>query len=108
MDDDLSLPLFPSEAQIARAVMGDRARDWKSKAKFYEDKHPDFPRINQLMGGRYWPAVKLWFDRQNGVGGLADSQAFAGPEPRIRIAPIFKPDGKEDFESLRGPRRKKL
>ncbi len=108
MGDELSLPLFPSEAQIARAVMGYRHKDWPSKAKYYEAKDPTFPKINPLMGGRYWPAVKLWFDRQNGVATVTDAPTITGPEPRIRIAPIFKPDGKEDFESLRGPRRKKL
>lgn len=30
--------------------------------------HPGFPRKQQAAGGRrYWPAVKLYFDRLNGL-----------------------------------------
>ncbi|BEV44371.1 hypothetical protein [Afipia carboxidovorans] len=94
----MTMPLYPSEAQIAREVMGDRHKDWPSKARFYEAKDPTFPKINQLMGGRYWPAVKLWFDRQNGVATIPDAPTITPPEPRVRIG-IFEPDGKENFDA---------
>ncbi|OSJ33735.1 hypothetical protein BSZ19_14955 [Bradyrhizobium japonicum] len=54
------MPLYPSEAQIARAVLGDRAKDWKRIAKVLEDKE-GLPKINLLMGGRFWPAVVAFF-----------------------------------------------
>lgn len=54
------MPLYPTEAQIARAVLGDRAKDWKRIAKVLEDKE-GLPKINELMGGRFWPAVVAFF-----------------------------------------------
>jgi hypothetical protein len=55
------MPLFPDEATIALAVLGPkRAKDWPHIAKFLEDKHA-FPRVDKLMGGRYWPAVIAHF-----------------------------------------------
>ncbi|WP_354124926.1 hypothetical protein [Bradyrhizobium sp. LA6.10] len=54
------MPLYPTEARIARAVLGDRAKDWKRVAKILEDKG-GLPRINELMGGRFWPAVVAFF-----------------------------------------------
>ncbi|MCS3929238.1 hypothetical protein M2175_004269 [Bradyrhizobium elkanii] len=54
------LPLYPTEVQIARAVLGDRAKDWKRIAKVLEDKE-GLPKINELMGGRFWPAVVAFF-----------------------------------------------
>ncbi|MCS3896116.1 hypothetical protein M2171_005249 [Bradyrhizobium japonicum USDA 38] len=53
------MPLYPTEAQIARAVLGDRAKDWKRIAKVLEDKE-GLPKINELMGG-FWPAVVAFF-----------------------------------------------
>ena len=54
------MPLYPTEAQIARAVLGDRAKDWKRIAKVLEDKE-GLPKINELMGGRFWPAIVAFF-----------------------------------------------
>lgn len=60
------LPLFPTEAQIARAVLGDRAKDWPRIAKSLEAK-VGLPKINELMGGRFWPAVVAFFYGWQGV-----------------------------------------
>ncbi|UFW82889.1 hypothetical protein BjapCC829_23150 [Bradyrhizobium barranii] len=54
------MPLYPTEAQIARAVLGDRAKEWRRIAKVLEDKE-GLPKINELMGGRFWPAVVAFF-----------------------------------------------
>jgi len=33
------------------------------------EKHRGFPQKQKLWGNRrYWPAVKQWFDRTNGIG----------------------------------------
>ncbi|MET4200073.1 hypothetical protein [Bradyrhizobium sp. LA6.12] len=72
------MPLYPNEAQIARAVLGDRAKDWKRIAKVLEDKE-GLPKINELMGGRFWPALVALFYRWQGVpmgGGI--------PEPKSK------------------------
>lgn len=53
----MSIPLYPSESEIAVLVLGaKRAREWPAKARYLEDKH-GLPRIDQVMGGRFWPAV---------------------------------------------------
>jgi hypothetical protein len=60
-----NLPLYPDEHQIALAVMGPkRAREWRSKAEYLERK--GLPRIDELMGGRFWPAVIEFFARREG------------------------------------------
>lgn len=79
------LPLYPTEAQIARAVLGDRAKDWKHIAKVLEDKE-GLPKINALMGGRFWPAVVAFFYGWQCVpmGGSIPENA---PPSRFRIVP---------------------
>jgi hypothetical protein len=58
------MPLFPDEATIALAVLGPkRAKDWPHIAKFLEDKHA-FPRVDKLMGGRYWLAAASCVDAE--------------------------------------------
>jgi hypothetical protein len=37
--------------------------------KVAREKHRGFPQKQKLWGNRrYWPAVKQWFDRTNGIG----------------------------------------
>jgi len=61
------MPLYPDEAMIAVAVLGSkRAKQWSSIARFLEDKH-GLPRIDELMGGRYWPAVLAYFQQRNNM-----------------------------------------
>jgi hypothetical protein len=57
--------LYPSEAVVARLVLGDRATEWPAKAVLLE--RDGLPKIDPLMGGRFWPAVKTWFLRRHGV-----------------------------------------
>jgi hypothetical protein len=55
-------PLYPDEAEIARRVLGKRAREWPGKAVLLE--RDGLPKIDPLMGGRFWPAVRggSWID----------------------------------------------
>ena len=93
------MPLYPNEKLIAAAVMGqDRAKEWPVKAKYLEDKH-GLPPVDELMGGRFWPAVVEFFNIRHGLG--ADSLARSILQ-RVRVVP-FAPDGKEDFGAA--PRR---
>jgi hypothetical protein len=46
--------LFLSEDEIAR-YLGQRPSDWRAKAIVLE-RH-GLPRVDPLMGARYWPAV---------------------------------------------------
>jgi hypothetical protein len=62
--------LFCSETEIARRVLGPaRAVEWREKAK--ELERGGLPQIDPFMGGRYWPAIRAFFDRQNGVADKA-------------------------------------
>lgn len=54
------LPLYPSEQQVARAVLGPHRYDeWKGLAPILERE--GFPQIEPRFGGRYWPACEHWF-----------------------------------------------
>lgn len=60
------MPLFPDEADIARAVLGPRgARDWKTIVPSL--KRQGFLRMDPVFGARYRPAVKAWMDRRAGL-----------------------------------------
>ena len=39
-----------------------------------------FPKIDGLMGGRYWPAVKAFFDREYRIDANYHVAARDGPE----------------------------
>lgn len=87
------MPLYPSEQQIARAVLGPgREKDWPSVAA--HDELRNLPKIDPVHGGRYWPAVRRFYDKLNH---LDDQASAAGPSTRrVRIIDTA-PDGEEDF-----------
>jgi hypothetical protein len=90
-ESNASLPLYPSEEQIARAVLRpDKVKDWPAIAAI--DERKGLPRIDPLHGGRYWPAVKRFYDSINGLD--ATEAAPASRQSRIRIIPLA-PDGQE-------------
>jgi hypothetical protein len=65
-DDDL--PLFASDEKISEVLMGPgKTREWLAIVPLLEQR--GFPSINGLMGGRYIPAVKAFFDREYKVHG---------------------------------------
>ncbi len=60
------LPLFAGEAELGAALLGEkRACEWKALAPLYERQ--GLPTIDEVMGGRYVPAVKAFFDKQYGL-----------------------------------------
>jgi hypothetical protein len=73
--------LFPSEREIARRL-SQEFQSWQALAVILE-RH-GFPRIDPLMGGRYWPAVLAWWNRRYGLGNVEVSQ----------------PDGEENLNAL--------
>ncbi|GGF75368.1 hypothetical protein GCM10007301_39080 [Azorhizobium oxalatiphilum] len=72
---------FPSEDEIARRLSQD-PKSWPAKALVLERQ--GLPRIDPLMGGRYWPAVDMWFQRRHGLSILLP----------------FNPDGEENLNAL--------
>jgi hypothetical protein len=104
----MTIPLYPSESEIAALVMGSkRAREWPAKARYLEDKQ-GLPRIDTLMGGRYWPAVVEYFRLRQGA--RLDALPMMQSNARVRIVPIkSEPHGKETSPEASGPnyRRRK-
>ena len=77
-----TLPLFAPDNLLGAALLGpDRVEEWKQLAPLLETR--GLPKIDQMMGGRFVPAVRAFFMRQYGLG---TSTALA-------------PDGVEDFET---------
>jgi hypothetical protein len=73
--------LFPNESEIARRL-SQNPLDWPAKALVLE-RH-GLPRIDPLMGGRYWPAVEAYWHRRYGLSSIE----------------VHQPDGKENFDAL--------
>lgn len=67
--------LFPSEAEVARRLSQD-PRGWREKSTVLE--RDGLPRIDPLMGGRYWPAVEAYWNRRYGLSTLLASQPDGG------------------------------
>jgi hypothetical protein len=88
-------PLYPDEAEIARRVLGERAQEWPGKAAVLE--RDGLPKIDALMGGRFWPAVRQWFLDRHGLAAELTSSASLPARSRVRMVP-FAPDGEVDFD----------
>lgn len=72
-------PLYLSEADTASRVMGSTKRaEWAGIAAVLE-RH-GLPRIDPMFGGRYWPAVRSYLDRRNGLGVAGATYAVDGEE----------------------------
>lgn len=69
--------LFKTEAEIAELVGIDLER-WPHVAVIWERR--GFPQARVQTGKRYWPAVKAWLDRDNGLG---QSVGLTTPDPGI-------------------------
>jgi hypothetical protein len=81
-DDRRDGSLFLTEAEVARRL-GQASSAWAAKATVLE-RH-GLPRIDSLMGGRYWPAIRAFFDRRYGISNVETAQ----------------PDGGENLDALR-------
>jgi hypothetical protein len=76
-----SLSLFASDDAIGRALLGpERVGEFKQMVPLLERR--GFPKIDSLMGGRYVPAVRAFFDHMYRLD---------------RNTPPLAPDGIEDF-----------
>lgn len=85
-----ALPLFATDAVLGAALLGDdRVREWREIVPLLEAR--GLPKVDTLMGGRYVPAVRAYFDHQYGLDRGGD----------LPLAP----DGVEDFEKWRGRKR---
>ena len=84
------LPLYPDEETIAIEIMGARrAKDWPEKARYLEDKH-GLPRLDELMGGRFWPAVVEFFRARHGMRLRERLDAEEGDVPSLKHSPSIR------------------
>lgn len=86
-----SLPAFPTDSDLGKALLGPRrAGEWRALAPLLERR--GLPKIDPLMGGRYVPAVRAFFDAENGLGqnrpmqadGVEDLGAWKNRRSRLR------------------------
>lgn len=90
----VAVPLYPTETEIAVLVLGvKRARDWSGIAKHLE-RTSDFPPIDALMGGRFWPAVEAYFRQRQKSVRQPPLHANAG-FPRIKAIPVKQNHGEK-------------
>jgi hypothetical protein len=76
------LPLFADDQTIGTALLGaQRAKEWSAVAPLYERE--GLPKIDRLMGGRYVPAVKAFFDRLYGLVGLSPTAPGGVENPDV-------------------------
>ena len=67
--------LFPSEPEIAERLC-QTPKAWSALAVVLERE--GLPRIDPLLGGRYWPAVRAFMDRRSGL--LPATRVPVGPD----------------------------
>jgi hypothetical protein len=63
--------LYPCEAEIARRL-SQSERHWRRVAPQLERQ--GLPKIDPIMKGRFWPAVKAYFRNRHGLGNIVPSQ----------------------------------
>ncbi len=84
------LPLYATDVEIGQAVVGhSRAAAWARDYLPRLANQPGFPVFDQAHGGRYVPAVRVFYDQRNGIGS----------------APLAVRDSAEDTSGWRGKRR---
>lgn len=71
--------LYLSDSEVAARVLGGgRCREWEAIVVLLERE--GLPRIDPLMGGRYWPAVRAYLDRRHGLHRLTVPSSADGDE----------------------------
>lgn len=72
------LPAFAGEEELAAALMGTgKTIVFRQIVPLLEAR--GFPKVDGLMGGRYVPAVKAFFDREYEVRGVTQVSAPHAP-----------------------------
>jgi hypothetical protein len=76
------LPLFATDEEIARAIVGDaRAKEWQKNRLPTLAGKPGFPSVDAFHGGRPTWLVRRFYEVYLGVAGLSGKPGVAdGPE----------------------------
>ena len=77
--------LFPCEAEVARRLSQSEKR-WRGIVRQLE--RDGLPKIDPIMGGRFWPAVVAYFQARYGVDTVGNVMTCPGP-----------PDGEENWDA---------
>jgi hypothetical protein len=85
--------LFPCETEIARRLSQSERR-WRAVARVLEPE--GLPKIDQVMGGRYWPAVVAFFDKRYSIIDVRDRP---GNNPPVLSAASGGEDGEERWDA---------
>ena len=81
------IPLYLTEAQVAREVLGPgRLDEWKGLVVVLERE--GFPPVDPQFGGRYWPACEHWFRVRNRLVTMPPGQF--GPQDGEETCPAPK------------------
>jgi hypothetical protein len=76
------LPLFADDAAIGQALIGTRrASEWRALAPLYEAR--GFPKVDEVMGGRYVPAIRAFFDLQYGLSAIEPKRTGGVERPDL-------------------------
>lgn len=66
--DPIEPPLFLDDKELRDKINPKLGpEDFKELLRHMEIERPDFPKIDPRWKGRYWPAVRQWFDIENGL-----------------------------------------
>ena len=85
-----NLPLFAADEDISVALMGPgKASEWRQRAALLEPR--GLPKVDAMMGGRYMPAVKRFFDNEYGLIGDTMLAVPDGPEELGACKPRRRP-----------------
>jgi len=72
-------PLFLDDNQLAAILLPNgQVDDWKGIAAVLERE--GFPSIDPLLGGRYLPAIRRFFDNRYGISNEQDATRPDGSE----------------------------
>lgn len=87
-----SLPLFATDMEIARAIVGDaRAKDWVATRLPTIASKPGFPPIDAFHNGRPTWLIRRFYEQYLGVSGISHKPGA--------------PDGREDASAWQSKRR---
>lgn len=69
LEHDSAAALFVDNRELHRRINPLLPFDRFMASVRTAERDPSFPKVKALWGGRYWPAAKRWFDKDNGVDG---------------------------------------
>jgi hypothetical protein len=76
---DIASALYVDDAELRRRINPKMGME-RFRAALKAAEAQGFPKERALWGGRYWPAVRAWLDRECGIAHNAGGDGVDGPE----------------------------